>query len=365
MGRTAAWMIVPLGLAAMTFPWAARGQDRPAPASASAPATKATTPAPAATAPATTAPATSAPTTATASARAVRLVQWHVEHKPAAADARKRNTLLVIVYSDRDAPAWDDFDARTLRDVPTRRFLADFAALHLDATTGEGKKRFAKTGAAEAPLTQVFAPTGELLDSLPGCIIPASKFRECLSHSVAYWKASRAKPFDAAARWRAARARLALSTRAEAVGGIDRLLKLPAKKRPKGATDGRLRLARGQALLLAKPAKARRSLEKALSLAPKDPAVGGEALLALGRLEAVGRKYRKAHAHLERYVKQFPKGPGIGEACYRKAVLEATALDDRAQAQKTLTAFIAAHPDDLQVVQAKRLLDSLKKMKAK
>jgi len=355
MGRTVAWMIVPLGLAAMTGPWAAWGQAPPASASASAPATKATTPATAA----------SAPATATASAPSIRLVQWHVEHKTAAAAARKRNTLLVIVYSDRDAPAWDDFDARTLRDVPTRRFLADFAALHLDATAGEGKKRFAATGAAEAPLTQVFSPAGELLDSLPGCIIPASKFRECLSHSVAYWKASLAKPFDAAARWRAAQARLALSSRAEAVGDIDGLLKLPAKKRPKGATEARLHLARGRALLLAKPAKARPSLEKALTLAPKDPAVGGEALLALGRLEAVGREYRKAHGHLQQYVKQFPKGPGIGEACYRKAVLEATALDDRAQAQKTLEAFIAAHPDDLQVVRAKRLLESLKKMKAK
>ena len=42
------------------------------------------------------------------------------------------------------------------------------------------------------------------------------------------------------------------------------------------------------------------------------------------------------------------------------AAIEASALDDRASAVKTLTAFVAKYPDDPAVVEAKDLLDMLK-----
>ena len=121
-----------------------------------------------------TAPATGP---ATATAPAERLVEWHRQYAAAAREARSRKVPLLVVYFDAEAPAWEALQQRTLQDIQTRRFLARFAAVRLDATAGEGKKRFQATGAKETPLTQVLSPEGDLLDSIPGAIIPAEEFR--------------------------------------------------------------------------------------------------------------------------------------------------------------------------------------------
>lgn len=305
-----------------------------------------------------TAPAT-APTTA--SAPAERLVQWHVQHKPAAAEARKRSRLLVVVFFDPDAPACQDFQTHTLSVLGTRRLLGEFAAVKLNVTRGEGKKRFAATAAKATPLTQVFTPGGELLDSFPGCIIPARRFHERLGKSEAYWEAATARPATLQRRWKAAEARLWLSTREKSAGQIQALLKLPAKKLPKGLTPARLKLALGRAWELSKPQQARRHLLQARKLAPREADVAGEALLALCRIAKRTKKYKQAHQFCVEYIKAFPKGPAIGEAHYAKAVLEYSALDDRAAARATLLEFLEKYPDHPQAVRIRELLEVIKR----
>lgn len=305
-----------------------------------------------------TAPATA---TATASAPAEKLVHWHVQYKPAAAEARKQDRLLVVVFFDPDAPACQDFEARTLSNLGTRRLLGGFAAVKLNVTKGEGKKRFAATGAKATPLTQVFSPGGELLDSFPGCIIPAGRFIERLGKSEAYWAAASARPATLQRRWQAAEARLWLSTREKSAGEIQALLKLPAKKLPEGLTPARLNLALGRAWELAKPAQAQTHLLQARKLAPREVDVAGEALLALARIAKRTRKYKQAHQFCVEYIKAFPAGPGIGQAHHTKAVLEYSALDDKAAAKETLRKFLEKYPDHPDAVRIRELLEVIKK----
>lgn len=159
-------------------------------------------------------PATSsAPTTTAASAPAKRLVRWHEMYAPAAAEAKQRGVPLLIVYFDPITPACEAFEQMTLSDEATREFLAEVAAFRLNVTEPAKQQRFAKTGANQTPLTQVFTPAGELLDELPGCIIPASVFCLRLGRSLEYWQVVNLRPFDPATRWRAVQARLATSTR--------------------------------------------------------------------------------------------------------------------------------------------------------
>jgi len=313
-------------------------------------------------------PATStAPATgpATATAPAERLVEWHRQYDGAVREARSRKVPLLVVYFDPDAPAWEALQQRTLQDIQTRRFLARFAAVRLDATAGEGKKRFQATGAKETPLTQVLSPEGDLLDSIPGAIIPAEEFRERLACSLAYWKAVSAKPFDVAAQWQAVQARLKLSTRGQAAAAIDRLMKLPAGRLPQGVGPAHLHLAKGKALLSAAAKKAETHLRKARELAPKDPSAAGEALIAMIELALQASEYQKAHQYCAEYIKDFPSGPDIGSAYYYKALVEMTGLDDRAEAVNTLKQYLGKYGDDAGAVRARKLLQSLEKMRRK
>jgi tetratricopeptide (TPR) repeat protein len=308
------------------------------------------------------APSATGPATApaTASAPAERLVEWHLQHKGAADEARKRNCLLVVVFFDPDAPACQDYQARTLSDLQTRRLLGGFAAARLKVTAGDGKKRFAATGPKATPLTQVFTPAGELLDSFPGCIIPPGRLHERLGKSQAYWKAAAARPATVERRWEAAEARLSLSTRHKSAGEIQALLKLPAKALPEGLTQGRLKLALGRAWELSRPEQARTHLLAARKLAPKDAAVAGDALLVLSAIAKRDRKYKQAHQFCAEYIKAFPKGEGIGQAYHTKAVLEYSALDDRAAARETLSGFLEDYPDHPMAVRIRELLEAIK-----
>ncbi len=296
-----------------------------------------------------------APTTAPTTAPAIPQVHWHSQHKPAAEQAKKDNTLLLVIYMEDASPACQAFERLSLKRVSVRRFLASFSAVKLDITTAEGRKRFAKTGAKETPLTRVFTPKGELLDSIPGCIIPASAFLGRLEYSLNYWSAA-AKPGDAEARWKAVQARLELSTRAEAVSAIDKLLKMSVRKLPTGATPGRLNLAKGKALMFTKPARADKALKKAMKLGSGDPLAEGEAMLELAHLAEEKEHYKRAYDYCRRYIKSFPAGPAVGRAYYTKAVLEFQALDDEAGARKTIEKFIREYPNDPKVVPAKQLL---------
>jgi len=311
----------------------------------------------AATAP-TTGPATSS---APASAPAPKLVHWQSRFDPAAAEAKKRRVPLLVIYGDPDHPASQAFDQMTLSDAATREFLSEVAAVRLDATRGEGKARFAKTGAKEAPLTQIFSPDGQLLDSRRGCIIPASRFRQRVSRSQAYWRAATTKPFDAAARWRAVEARLKLSTRAAAAGDIDALLKLPAGQRPRDVTPAALHLARGKALMYASAKQAEQSLRKAHELAPKDADVGGQAMLLLAEALFRAGRAEEAHGFCTRYIKAFPASEAVGSAYLTKARLEFLGLGKPAQARATLEAFLDQRSDDPLAVAARRLLDDVKR----
>lgn len=305
---------------------------------------------------------TSAParSTAAATAPAERLVEWHGRYKAAAGEARKRNVLLLAVYYDPDAPAWEAFEEQTLRDIETRRLLARFAAARISVTGDEGRKALQAMRAKQTPLTQVFTPGGELLDSIPGAIIPAGEFRKKLKHSLACWKALATKPFAAAAQWKAIQARLRLSTREKTAAAIDKLLKLPEKQLPTGVTPAHLYLAKGRALFRGAPGRAEAHLRKARKLAAKNATLAQYVVVSMIQLAARARQYKKTHAYCVEYIRDFPKGSAIGQAYYYKAMVEMTGLDDRDAARKTLESFISKYPDEKGAVRARRLLNWLK-----
>ncbi|MDY7010391.1 MAG: tetratricopeptide repeat protein [Planctomycetota bacterium] len=302
---------------------------------------------------ATTEPA-SAPTTTTAPV--IPQVHWRDQYLPAAEQANKDNTLLLVVYMEDDSPACQAFENLSLKRASVRCFLASFSAVKVDITTTEGRGLFAKTGTAETPLTQVITPKGKLLDNIPGCIIPASALMERLEYSLDYWSAVGEKAPDAVSRWAAVQARLKLSTRAESVPLIDKLLKMPVRKLPAGVTQARLRLAKGKALMFTKPDDADKNLKKALKLGSGDPSAEGEAMLELAHLSEIKENYKQAHDYCRRYIESFPSGASIGEAYYKKAVLEFQSLDDKSAAGKTLEKFIREYPNDPKVVSARQLL---------
>ena len=310
-------------------------------------------------------PATaSAPTTTTATAPAERLVEWR-EYKAATEEAGKRKALLLAVYFDPDAPAWEALEEHVLRHIDTRRFLGQFAACRIDVTTAEGKKLFKATGAKETPLTQVLTPAGELLDSIPGAIIPAGEFRNRLQHSLACWKAMAEGPPGPAAQWKAIQARLRLSTCEKTLPAIEKLMKLPAERLPTGVTAAHLYLARGRALFAAAPKKAEKDLQEALRLASKNRTLGQYIGVTMIQLALKAKEYKKAHAYCLEYIRDFPKSPSIGGVYYYKAMVEMTGLDDRDAAMKTLEEFIRAYPDDPGTVRAQRLLTWLKDTRKK
>ncbi|MHC4716145.1 MAG: tetratricopeptide repeat protein [Planctomycetota bacterium] len=301
------------------------------------------------------------PTTATAPAPP-RTVTWHFDYRRAVNEARRRRVLLLVVYQDRDAPASETLAEVTLADRATRELLADFAAVRIDAATDPGKARLAVLGAGEAPLTRVLTAAGELLDSLPGFVGPA-ELRERLGKALAWQKAVTSRPFDAAARWRAVQARLALSTRHQAAKDIDALLKTPPGKGPKGVTRAGLRLARGRALSLADPARAEKDLREALRLAGEDARVRGSALLELSDLSFRTGRAEQARELCARYIKQLPGGPEIGRAWYTKAKIEMLALGKPDEAARTLRQFLRQRPDDPCGVQARDLLDRAERLR--
>ncbi len=309
-------------------------------------------------------PATASAPAATATAAAPG-VRWHETYEPAVAEARKRDALLVVLYFDPAVPACDAFQEMTLSRAATKQFLGGFAACRLNVTDPGKKKRFAETGAKETPLTQVLTPEGKLLDSIPGCIIPASAFCERLQRSLDYRAAGAVRPVTPASRWRAVQARLGLSTRAEAMADIRALLKLDPKKLPAGLTPGRLHLAAARALPSEQRQTVRQHLEQALAAGPKDAEVGGEAILMMARQEAELDDPGPGMKLYARYIEEFPDGPGIAQAYLQKATLEFTARKDPGAAIKTLEEFIRKHPDDAGAVEARRLLESFRLLKTK
>jgi len=287
-------------------------------------------------------------------------VTWHGTHDEAAADARKRPAPLAVIYVDPDAPASAAMVEMTLADPGIRELLAGFAAVKLNAAAGEGKSRLAKAGAGEAPVTQLFSPTGELLDSLPG-FATATTLGAHLEAVLAWQKAASTTPLTPAARWQAVQARLKLSTRPRAVKEIDALLELPADKLPSEADRGRLRLARGEALAWADPPRARKDFAEALCLGAKDPAVGGRALLELADLSFRRGLPKRAVASCARYIERFPGGPEVGRAWYTKAKIELLGLNDPVSAAGTLEKFLDRRGDDPWAVKAEALLERARK----
>ncbi|OPX24537.1 MAG: hypothetical protein B1H04_01865 [Planctomycetales bacterium 4484_123] len=294
-----------------------------------------------------------------------RTVRWHSSQQPAAAEARKTGRLLVVVFHDPTHPASQAFEEMTLSDPATREFLADFIAVRLDATKGEGKRRLEKLKLGEAPLTCVYSPQGQLLDSIPGCIIPAGRFCQRLARSAAYWRAATSRPFDPAARWRAVQARLKLSTRAQAAAEIDKLLKLPTEKLPKDVTPAKLHLAKGMALLRSAPKQAEAHLNKARSLAAGDADTSAQALLTLAELYDRTGRTKAAHELYGLYIARFPRAGEVGRAYCAKAVLEWVGLNDQNRARKTLREFLSRYPDDTHAIRARGMLEMIGRGKAK
>jgi hypothetical protein len=319
------------------------------PETASAPATSAASPS--------SAPATAA-TTAPAAAARREFVQWHAEYEDALAEAKAEGRPLLVIYYDPFAPGWEDLREKVLPRRATRRALADFAAVPVDVTGKTGKKLFQAAGEKVAPVTQVRTPGGELLDTIPGCPLPPERYRNRLDHSLELWRASTTRPASPKWRWKAVQARLELSTRAKAVDEIAALLKLPAEDLPEGVTPARLHHAKALALELSDPEKAREALAAA-GEADGAKAIAGDVLLLRARMLMREGEDKAAHALYGRYIRQHPDGGGLGEAVYYKAVLDTTAMDDKAAAVKGLKEFIADHPDDPWVVRVKSLLEAL------
>jgi TolA-binding protein len=298
----------------------------------------------------------------TTSAPAERLVEWLTDVDQAVDAAKARSAPLVVIYLDEKAPADEQYIRQSLNEMQTRKFLADFAAARIDVTTEAGKAAFAKTGAAEPPLTQVFSAEGELLDSFPGAAIPATEFRARLGRSVAYLAAAKAASAAGAGpkeKQAMAEARLELSTRDKAVPIIDELIRPDVQ--PSGPdlvlAVARLHVLRGRALTFKDPAAAKAEFEQAAKLAPNDDASAGEALLALANLANVKKDYKAAHDLDAQYIQRFPKGPKIAQAYVAKALQEWTGLDERPTARATLEKFIKDYPDDPGVVTAKKWLE--------
>ena len=306
-----------------------------------------------------------ASTPSTAPAASAPAPRWHSKYGPAAEEARRRGVLLVVILVDPEAPACQALEEQVLSAPATRRFLSDFATAKLDVRLPAVRKRFPAVTPETTPLTQVFSPAGELLDSIPGCVLPASSFCQRLARSQAYYRAATTRPAGPAAVWAAIQARLRLSTRQRAVGQIDKLLKLPRADLPRGVTPARLHLAKGEALLRADPPRARKHLERAGKLAGDDTSVAAEALFRLGELAAYLKQYRTAHKHYADYIKRFPRGRDVGRAYFRRAMLEWTALDDQAAARDTLRALVRLHPDDPAAVKARAWLKLLASGKEK
>ncbi len=300
--------------------------------------------------------ATSAPTTT--SAPAPKNVRWMQSYDAAVAEARKSSKLLLAVYFDVDSPAWEMYERATLSDRTTRQFLADFTAVKLDVARGDGKKRFAATGAKETPLTQVLTPKGELLDSIPGCVLPAKALREQLALSQDYWRAVNARPFTTDARWQAAASRSLLSTGHKAVKDIDALGKLAPDKLPAGVSKAGLLVMKGNALA-AKPDQAQKHYAEAYRLAPDDEQVGGAALVARARAMLELKQYPEAHKLCVLYIDKFPNSADIWPAYLLKVITEYQGLDNRAAAVGTLKTFIEKYPDNPDVVEAKQYLKAI------
>ena len=303
-------------------------------------------------------PSTAPGPIATRPARA-RSPCWHHTYRPAVQEARRTGKLLVVIFHDPTHPASQTFDEMTLSDPATRKFLARFVTVKLDATRAEGKRRLAETAQHEAPVTCVYSPQGELLDTIPGCIIPAERFRRRVACSAAYWRAATSRPLDPAAKWRAIQARLKLSTRAKAAEDIDELLRLPPKKLPKGLTPAKLHLAKGMALMRSAPKQAEASLNKARASAGDDITTSARAVLVLAELYDRTGRLDKAHEFYGLYIERFPKASDIGRAYCAKALLEWVGLNDPSRARKTLREFLDRYPDDAHAIRAKEMLDML------
>jgi tetratricopeptide (TPR) repeat protein len=331
----------------------------------------------AASAPATTVPATATTATAagaerhskdeeaaTASVPVEKVVAWHRQYARAMEEARQRNVPLLVVFYEPDAPAWERFERESLQDLSMRKFLTQFCAVQLDVRSPEGAAKFASAGGKDVPLSLVYSPDAELLERLPGAIIPASSLRESLQRVLNYYSSATTKPFDNAAAWKAVQARLLLASREKALPEINRLLELPAEKLPAGLSPMHLHLARGEAMMISDPKAAKEELELVAKGSPGTE-TAGRAMLDLSQLALREKDYAKAHQLAGQYISAYPKGADIGKAHIQKALLEMTSLDDRPAAQKTLKEFIQKYPDDPVVVKAKDLLESLEKIKGK
>lgn len=302
--------------------------------------------------------AASAPATASVPASRIAVVNWHGEFDPAAAEARRRGVLLIVVFFDADSPTCQSYEEQALSDLALRQYLADFAAARLNGAGGDGLKRLKELGQSDTPVTTVYAPSGELLDVLPGAIVPGRALVQAMERSRRYWQEASVKPATPASRWEAVQARLALSTRDQAAAEIERLMNLPPEQLPPGATPGRVALAKGMALQGLANDRAQEAYEQAIKLGGDDAQAAGRALIRLGDLAGFRRQYPRALEHYRRYIRQFPKGPDVGQAYCGKAMIELLPMDSKAAAAETLKEFIHNYPDDPLVVRARELLET-------
>lgn len=286
-------------------------------------------------------------------ASAPAVVKWADNYEAAKAEAKTRNVPLVVIYLSDYVPASEGLAKRVLGDLGIKTLLADFAAVKIDANSDAGRPLFEATKQANPPLTQIFAPAGELLDSFPGGVSPEF-FENHLKATRNYCQAADQKPQTPQSKWEAAQARIVLSTRAKAIPLLDELAKAP----PEGVAAEQVKLAKAQALLPGDKPAARKLAEEVLKSAGDKFETGGEAMLLLASLAEGDKDYKAALDHTYKYIKTFPKGPKVGLAYYRKAILEMQ-LNDRPAAVATLKFFVENYREDPGVGAARELLQAL------
>ncbi len=296
-------------------------------------------------------------TTSTASAPSVAVVEWQTDLAAAQADAKKRGVLAIVIYTDADTPACEAYNDQTLARSGVRRFLADWAAVKIDVATDEGKKLLAAAKAEEPPLTQVFLPGGELLDSFVG-YSPERTLLERLGHAVDYMAAVSAKEQTPELEWKAIQARLGTSTAAKVAPKLEALAK--GDRLPTGVSRAKVLLALGQLDAAIAPDKADAVFQDAIKNAGDDKHVAAVALIGRARLAGAKKQYPQARSLCEEAAKTCTASPEVGQAYMLKATIEYMGVGDPTAAKATVDEFIRKYPDDPIIKSARDLQEVLK-----
>ncbi len=281
---------------------------------------------------------------------------WLRDIDQARAAAKKTAAPLLLLWHDPTSPAARALKFRTLKSSAIVPLLKGIVLISVDATTPGGKEQLKKAGLAIAPVTQLFAPDGELLSSVGGAPsqIRISRMIEATRDYVAATNATR--PESPGGRLAKVKARLHLSTRAKALADIQWLLKLPSAKLPKTTSPAKLQLALGTAITGGDNSIAAKAFGKARELAGTDKDTAAAALLGIARIKAATADNAEAAKLLAEYIATYPDSADVGKAVIQKASIEFAALDDAASAQATLEAFIKSDPDNAACLEARQLL---------